>query len=228
MLTRPRLFATTAAILAVMTGAPGAAGAAPGPSIVFTRSSARLFRRPFTRTYWWSGLRISGRVYDNGAPVAGQTVTATGTTGPGTGLTPVAQASTNVTGQFTLELPRSGSREVQVTTGTAAPVALWEYVRATMTLKVQPVRHYRLVFSGVILTSWQRGEGGFPWVIVQDHTPVGWSTIGAEPVGRFGRWKYTYQALPADAGGSFAFRAITGGGPGWLAGSTGTHWVTVW
>ncbi|MGO9959182.1 MAG: carboxypeptidase-like regulatory domain-containing protein [Solirubrobacteraceae bacterium] len=199
-----------------------AAVAAGGPRIVFARASARLFRRPFTRTYVWSGLKISGTVYDNGARGANQTVTATSSDGPG------AQAITNATGHFTLELPRSGSRVVQITTPGGAPVILKERVRATMIVKVRALKGYRLVFTGWILTSWQRGEGGLPWVIVQDQTPVGWSTIGAASVGAGGRYRVTYRALPADAGTWFAFRAITGRGPTWLAGSTGTHWATVW
>ncbi|MGO9794029.1 MAG: hypothetical protein ACLP8S_32300 [Solirubrobacteraceae bacterium] len=225
MLTRPSWLALTATIVA-LSAATAAAGAPAGPSIVFSRASARLSRRPFTRTYFWSGLAISGTVYDNGAPTAGQTVTATSTTGPGAGLTPVAQAVTNVTGRFTLELGRGGSREVQITTGAAAPVTFWERVRASMSLHIKTELGYRIVFSGQILTSWKRGEG-LPWAIVQDQTPVGWSTIGAEPVGRYGHWTYTYQAVPADAGATFAFRAITRNGPGWLAASTATHWATV-
>jgi hypothetical protein len=225
MLTRPSWLALTATIIALSAATP-AAEAAPGPGILFSRASARLFRRPFTRTYFWSGLAISGTVYDNGAPAAGQTVTATSTTGPGTDLTPVAQAVTNVTGGFTLELGRDGSREVQITTGAAAPVTFWERVRASMSLHVETELGYRIVFSGQILTSWKRGEG-LPWAIIQDQTPVGWSTIGAEPVGSYGHWTYTYQAVPADAGATFAFRAITRDGPGWLAGNTATHWETV-
>ncbi len=213
---------TTLIIVLTTVAAAAPTSAAAGPSIVFSRASARLFRRPFTRTYVWSGLKISGTVYDAGAPVANQTVTATSNDGAG------AQAITNVTGRFTLELPRSGSRLVQITTGGAAPVTLQERVRATMILKVRAVAGYRLVFTGWILTSWQRGQGGLPWVIVQDQTPVGWSTIGAASVGARGRYRVTYRALPADAGTWFAFRAITGRGPSWLAASTGTHWATVW
>jgi hypothetical protein len=216
--------AAVAVIIAVsVAGTPAAvaAVAAGGPRIVFARGSARLLR-PFTRTYVWSGLRISGRVYNAAAPVAGQTVTATSSDGPG------AQAITNASGRFTLELPRSGSRVVQITTAGAVPVTLKERVRATMILKVRALKGYRLVFTGWILTSWQRGQGGLPWVIVQDQTPVGWSTIGAAPVGAGGRYRVSYRALPADGGASFAFRAITGRGRTWLAGSTGTHWATVW
>jgi hypothetical protein len=213
--------ATALIIALAAAGAAAPAATAAGPSIVFSRASARLFRRPFTRTYAWSGLRIAGTVYNAGAPVANQTVTATSNDGPG------AQATTNVTGHFTLELPRAGTRLVQITTSGGAPVTLNERVRATMTLKVRAVKGYRLVFTGWILTSWQRDEG-LPWVIVQDHTPVGWSTIGAAPVGAGGRYRVTYQALPGDAGAWFAFRAITYPGPTWLAGTTGTHSATVW
>ncbi len=213
---------TTLIIVLAAAAAAAPAATAAGPSIEFSRASARLFRRPFTRTYVWSGLAISGTVYDAGAPVANQIVTATSNDGPG------AQATTNVTGHFTLELPRSGSRLVQITTGAAAPVTLQERVRATMILKVRALKGYRLVFTGWILTSWQRGEGGLPWVIIQDQTPVGWSTIGAASVGAGGRYRVGYQALPGDAGSAFAFRAITGRGPTWLAGSTGTHWATIW
>ncbi len=212
---------TTLIIVLAAAAAAAPAATAAGPSIVFSRASARLFRRPFTRTYVWSGLKISGTVYDAGAPVANQTVTATSNDGPG------AQATTNVTGHFTLELPRSGSRLVQITTGAAAPVTLDERVTATMSLNVRADAGYRHVFTGWNLTSWQRDEG-LPWVIIQDQTPVGWSTIGASPVGAGGRYRVGYQALPGDAGASFAFRAITGPGPTWLAGSTGTHWATIW
>ena len=97
-----------------------------------------------------------------------------------------------------------------------------------MILKVRALKGYRLVFTGWILTSWQRGQGGLPWVIVQDQTPVGWSTIGAAPVGSvrplesaIRRCRPTGRVVCVQ--GDHRRRAGRGS-----RGSTGTHWATVW
>jgi hypothetical protein len=210
------------------------------PTLVFSRHTARMFKETLVRHYLGSELKLTGTVYDNGEPDANITVTATPadpvsptsatsatstTTTPAAPPPPVAQAVSDVTGHFELVIPRANSRAIQVTAdGPATPVTLIEHVRASIGLRVRALPHARLLFTGRVIV--QPGTG-LPWVILQDHTPLGWQTFAAMSVKAKGRFRYTLRVERADIGHTFVFRARTPPTSHWWGAITFTHPATI-
>ncbi len=193
------------------------------PALVFSRGTARLFARSFTRNYLRSDLTLTGKVVNAGSPAANATIVAYSSPNQAGPYAPIASTLSDVTGHFKLMLGQSDSRFVEVTVDGAPPVTFHENVRASLTLHIKPLSNARMRFTGQITVA---PDGAIPWVILQDLTPIGWQEFGAEPVAAAERFRYTYRALASAIGSGFQFRAYTIAGAGYLANASPVEWAT--
>ncbi len=185
--------------------------------------TADAFGNVWRRTYYWSGLRLSGRLLDPaGGPSVGTTVTVSAGAIGGPAVV-VATVATDANGRYEVTVPRGISRMITVTAA-GDTMMVEELVAPNVWLKV----HAR---PGAVLVLWGRimyGTSPPPVVIFQDLVPnLGWYEFKHATVAANGRYRAIYHGSPTTARLTLAIRAETTGTSVLGPGGSSVHYVTV-
>jgi hypothetical protein len=104
-------------------------------------------------------------------------------------------------------------------------VAVKEFVRPGLSLRVRSMPAGRLSFTGRIVVS-PLGSPR-PLVMIADRTATGWQQLASVRVSRHGAYRYMYRASRLLVGYRFAFRASTPATSSWNAASSPTRHAKV-
>jgi hypothetical protein len=203
-------------VSSALDGALGALGVAAAQYAFHLSPATSLLLRGVQRSFVGSQLVLSGLVLTpGGARAPGVTVLVLSSSAGGPEAL-VAQATSDGTGGFRLEVPRGPSRTLRLVAG-ASSVQIAESVSPTVTLHARALGAARVLFTGSVKIS-PLGDPR-PLLFLEDKLPRGWTTTGPRVrVGPRGGFHVVVAESPLTEGNRYTFKAVSPATNLWTAG----------